>query len=123
MITFIKVQAASIIGSIADYLVTITLVEIFHTWYVFANLTGNICGGTIQFILSRRWVFKAKGDHTLILIIKFIIFFAGNLILSAAGIFIFTHFIHINYLISKTLVSVILGLTYNYFVQKKFVFR
>jgi hypothetical protein len=30
MITFIKVQAASILGSLADYLITIILVEIFQ---------------------------------------------------------------------------------------------
>jgi putative flippase GtrA len=123
MITFFKVQAASIIGSIADYLATIILVELFQTWYVFANLTGNIVGGSLQFLISLYWVFKANKDNTWLLAAKFVIFFSGNLLLSTALIYLFTHFCHINYLISKTLTSVILGLTYNYFVQKKFVFR
>jgi putative flippase GtrA len=123
MITFIKVQAGSIIGSVADYLTTIILVELFHSWYVFANLTGNLVGGTIQFMLSRTWVFKKNRDKTGPLAARFAIFFSGNLVLSAAGIYIFTRYLGINYLISKTLTSVILGVSYNYFVQKKYVFK
>jgi putative flippase GtrA len=46
----------------------------------------------------------------------------GNIILSAAGIYIFTEFMHIHYIISKLLSSIVLGLSYNYFMQKYFVF-
>ena len=119
---FIKVQAASILGSIADYLTTIILVEIFNCWYLFANFAGNICGGSLQFILSRNWVFKGNKGKMRTHAIKFILFFLGNLLLSAAGIYFFTHYLRINYLISKTLTSVLLGISYNYFMQKKFVF-
>jgi putative flippase GtrA len=122
MITFIKVQAASILGSMADYLTTIILVEIFHCWYLYANLAGNICGGSLQFILTRNWAFKADKDNTGPQVIKFIVFFAGNILLSAAGIFFFTHYLRINYIISKTITSVLLGVSYNYFILKKFVF-
>ena len=122
MITFIRVQAASILGSIADYLTTIILVEVFHCWYLYANLAGNICGGSLQFILSRNWVFKADKGNTGSQVIKFILFFAGNIFLSAAGVYFFTHYLRINYIISKTLTSVLLGTSYNYIMLKKFVF-
>ncbi len=122
MITFIKVQAASILGSMADYLITIILVEIFHCWYLYANLTGNICGGSLQFILSRNWVFQADKGKTGNQAFKFILFFAGNILLSAAGVYFFTRFLGINYIISKTLTSVLLGISYNYLMLKKFVF-
>jgi putative flippase GtrA len=122
MITFIKVQAASILGSLADYLITIILVEIFHCWYLYTNLTGNICGAGLQFILSRNWVFHADKSKAGNQAFKFILFFAGNILLSAAGVYFFTHFLGINYIISKTLTSVLLGVSYNYFMLKKFVF-
>jgi putative flippase GtrA len=122
MITFIKVQAASIIGSLADYLTTIILVELFGSWYVLANLIGNIAGGILQFTISRYWVFKAGKNDTILQAGKFVIFFLGNMILSAFGIYMFTRFLQINYIISKTLTSVLLGVSYNYIVQKKFVF-
>ena len=84
MITFIKVQAASIIGSLADYLTTIILVELFGCWYVFANLIGNIAGGILQFMLSRYWVFKSGKHNTLLQAGKFVIFFLGNIVLSGS---------------------------------------
>ena len=123
MTTFLKVQAASILGSVADYLTTIILVEIFQCWYLIANLAGNIIGGTAQFFLCRNWAFGGGNSSMQMQILKFILVFAGNLVLSAAGIYFFTHYLGINYLISKTITSVLLGVSYNYFMQKKFVFR
>jgi putative flippase GtrA len=123
MFTFIKVQAASILGSLSDYLVTILLVEVFHCWYLPANLAGNICGGSLQFILCRSWAFGIKGHLRPQQVSKFVLVFIGNLVLSAAGIYFFTHVLKMNYIISKTLTSVFLGLTYNYLMQKKFVFN
>jgi putative flippase GtrA len=120
---FIKVQAACILGSIADYLITILLVEKFNYWYILANLAGNICGGSVQFFLCRKWAFNIKDGNIQIQAIKFILVFVGNLILSALGIYFFTHFLRINYLISKTLISIFLGVSYNYLMQKKFVFK
>jgi putative flippase GtrA len=122
VITFIKVQAASIIGSLLDYLTTIVLVELFGCWYFLANLTGNIVGGILQFTLSRYWVFKGGNNNTLLQAAKFAIFFLGNIILSSVGIYMFTKYLRINYIISKTLTSVLLGISYNYIIQKKFVF-
>ena len=122
MFTFIKVQVASVLGSLADYLITIILVEVFDRWYLLANLAGNIFGGSIQFILCRTWAFKIKGKIRQDQVMKFVLVFIGNLILSAAGIYFFTNCLGVNYIISKTITSIVLGLTYNYFMQKKFVF-
>jgi putative flippase GtrA len=118
---YLKAQIAAILGSLADYLTVIILVEIFKCWYLLANLCGNLTGGAFQFFLGRKWAFQSQGNvYTQML--RFILIFSGNLILSAAGIYILTSLIHVNYLISKTVVSILLGLTYNYYSQKRFVF-
>jgi putative flippase GtrA len=119
---FIKVQAASIAGSVLDYLTTILFVEYFHCWYLLANFTGNIFGGAFLFILCRKWIFHTSEQNVRLQIAKFILVFAGNLLLSAVGVFLITHFFRINYIISKTMVSVLLGISYNYIMQKRFVF-
>jgi putative flippase GtrA len=121
-LTFIKVQAASIAGSAADYLTTIFLVEYFHLWYLLANFTGNMIGGALLFILCRKWIFHSNKDGVRLQVVKFILTFAGNLLLSAIGVFIITHYFGINYIFSKTMVSVLLGISYNYLMQKNFVF-
>lgn len=53
---------------------------------------------------------------------RFVLAFAGNLILSAAGVYLMTRYLGFNYIISKTITSILLGITYNYYVQKKYVF-
>jgi putative flippase GtrA len=122
VITYLKAQASAIIGSLVDFLFTILLVEGFHIWYVSGNLAGNISGAVTQFIIARNWAFHAEHGKISAQVIKYILVWAGNLLLSAGGIYFFTHFIKCNYLVSKIITSVLLGLTYNYFMQKKFVF-
>ncbi|MFI5153594.1 MAG: GtrA family protein [Chitinophagales bacterium] len=122
MTSFIKSQIASILGSTADYLTTIALVSFFDCFYLLANFAGNCVGGTAQFFLCRKWAFLAAERQINAQIIKFILVFAGNLLLSAAGVLILTKFVGLNYIISKTICSVLLGISYNYLLQKKFVF-
>lgn len=122
MITFLKTQAASIIGSIVDFLITILLVELFHCWYLAGNLVGNICGATTQFLLCRDWVFAKTDGRLNLQMIKFLGVWVGNLLLSAAGVYLLTHFAGLNYILSKLITSAVLGLTYNYLLLKKFVF-
>jgi putative flippase GtrA len=122
MQVFIKVQVASILGSAADYAVTILLTEIFGCPYLISNFLGNILGGAAQFNLCRHWAFKNVEGKMPVQATRFILAFAGNLILSAAGVYILTHFIGLNYIVSKTITSIALGVSYNYWVQKKYVF-
>jgi hypothetical protein len=119
---FIRVQIASILGSAADYLVTVLMTSRLDIYYVLSNLTGNICGGTLQFWLCRKWAFHAEDGKKNSQIIRFALVFLGNLALSAAGVFFLTKYGHLHYVLSKTIVSIVLGVTYNYILQKRFVF-
>ena len=120
--SFLKVQAASVAGSMADYLLTIILVSGFHWGYVLASVSGNILGAATLFVLCRKWIFRPDKGRLRVQILRFILVFAGNIILAAIGIYLLTHFLHIHYIISKTIVSVLLGVSYNYLMQKRFVF-
>jgi putative flippase GtrA len=123
MMTFLKVQAASIFGSIADFLITLILVDIFHYWYLIANLAGNICGAIVQFLISRDWAFGQAKDKILQRALKFILVWLGNLLLSAGTVYCITRFLGLNYLLSKLISSAMLGISYQYLTLKKFVFN
>jgi putative flippase GtrA len=122
MRVFIRVQVASILGSAADYAATILLTEIFRCPYVISNFLGNILGGTAQFNLCRHWAFKNVEGKMPVLATRFVLAFAGNLVLSAAGVYLMTRFLGFNYIVSKTITSIGLGVSYNYWIQKKYVF-
>lgn len=120
--TFFKVQAASITGSGVDYLVTIVLASGFHCWYLVSSVAGNIAGATVLFVLCRKWIFRRDKGSIHLQIARFILVFTGNIILASIGIYVLTHFLKFHYVISKTFMSVLLGVSYNYIMQKKFVF-
>jgi putative flippase GtrA len=119
---FIRVQVASVLGSAADYAATILLTEIFRCPYLISNVLGNILGGTAQFNLCRHWAFKNVEGKMPVQATRFVLAFAGNLLLSAAGVYFMTRYLGFNYIISKTITSILLGITYNYHIQKKYVF-
>jgi putative flippase GtrA len=122
MLTFLKAQVALILGSVADFLTTILLVEVFHCWYITGNAAGNIVGAIAQFILSRNWAFDAAKGNVSGQVMRFVLIWSGNILISAAGVYALTHFFHIHYLISKLVISIVMGLTYTFILSKRFVF-
>jgi len=122
VITYIKAQITAIIGSLVDFLITYILFKKLHYNIILANLIGNICGAITQFILSRNWAFRAGDGKISLQIIKYIMVWTGNLLLSAGGVYFFRYCLHLEDILSKIITSVLLGLTYNYIMQKQFVF-
>jgi putative flippase GtrA len=122
MQTFIKAQASSIISTFFDLVTTVVCKEFFYFWYVIASLIGTLVGGTTNFALGRGWVFNRKEKKIPKQAVKYFIIWNGNLLLSTLGVFVVTHYIGLSYFYSKLIVSVIVGVGYNYLLQKKFVF-
>jgi len=85
-------------------------------------VAGTLTGGAINFTLNRRWVFDGRGKKVRKQIIKYLITWCGNLLLTTLGVFIITNYVGLSYIISKIIASVIVGVIYNYMLQKKFVF-
>jgi putative flippase GtrA len=123
MATFVKAQASSFIASLIDFLTTIVCKEFFSIWYVTASLIGTIVGGITNFILGRAWVFKKRREKPVpAQVAKYLLVWGGNVGLNTCGVFLVTHYTGLDYKISKIVVSFTVGITYNYFLQKKFVF-
>jgi putative flippase GtrA len=122
MATFVKAQASSLIASLFDFLTTVVCKEFFYLWYVVANIIGTIVGGATNFVLGRVWVFHKKEKSAPKQILKYILVWSGNAFLNTAGVFLVTHYIGLSYIISKIIVSFLVGISYNYILQKKFVF-
>jgi putative flippase GtrA len=123
MITFAKAQLASLIASIVDYWCTIIAVEIFGIWYVWASAIGTMIGGVTNFSLGRSWVFRNKEKTRQVQLLRYTMVWTGYLVLTTFGVFLLTHYAHVNYIISKATVSLLMAISYNYPLQKKFVFR
>lgn len=123
MVTFLKANISSSIASFFDYLITIFLVSILRVDVVIASTTGTVCGGVINFMIGRNWVFESKTRKVHQQAFRYGIVWVGNLILNTGGIYVFTHLLHVHYVLAKAIVSFVVGFCYNYTMQKKFVFK
>jgi putative flippase GtrA len=123
IITFAKAQIASLIASIIDYWCTVIAVELVGIWYVWASAIGTLIGGITNFSLGRNWVFRSREKRRQSQMIRYILVWTGYLVLTTTGVFLLTHYTQLNYVISKAMVSLVMAISYNYPLQKKFVFR
>jgi putative flippase GtrA len=123
MFTFFKAQAASIMATAVDFLTTILLVKYFGCWYLIGSAIGTIAGGITHFSMGRHWVFSAADGKIHSQAIKYFLVWGVYLLLSTGFVFLITNYAGINYIISKIMVSVLLSVSYNYLMHKKFVFK
>jgi putative flippase GtrA len=122
MLTFLKAQMSSLIASLTDLLMTALLVELAAIPVLQASVEGTITGGIVNFIINRNWVFEGRQPAKL-QAAKYALVWSGNLLLNAAGMFGMTQWSVFPYIVSKVIVSILVGTCYNYFLQKRFVFK
>jgi membrane protein YqaA with SNARE-associated domain len=120
---FLKAQAASLAGTAADFIVTIILVEGLRVWPVAATMLGNAAGGLTNFYLGRNHVFKVSHHRAASQGVRYSVVWLGSLLLNAVGMYLLTDLAHANYLLSKTVVSLLVGFGFNYPLHLYFVFR
>jgi putative flippase GtrA len=123
MITFLKANISSSIASFFDYLITVFLVNFFRVDVVIASTTGTLCGGIINFLIGRNWVFESKNRKAKNQAARYGIVWVGNLLLNTGGMYLMTKVFRIHYVVSKLFVSLIVGFGYNYNMQKRYVFK
>lgn len=123
MITFLKAQTTSLVASLVDFIITIVCVELFGIWYGVASAIGNISGAIVHFTVSRRWVFDATQRNVLFQIGKYVCVWAGYVMLNTSFVILTTTYLGLSYLIAKVIVSIVLSVSYNYTLQKRFIFK
>lgn len=119
----VKAQAASLAGTVVDFLVTIGCVELLHSWYLVATVLGSMAGGITNFALGRYLVFEAAEQHASAQGVRYFLVWLGSMLLNATGVYLCTQILHVNYVLSKIVVSLLVGIGFNYFLQLHFVFK
>ncbi|WP_188626000.1 GtrA family protein [Pedobacter quisquiliarum] len=123
MATFLKAQVSSLSASILDFLTTIVCKHVLNFGVILGSGTGTTVGGIANFLIGRSWVFGSNQGKIQNQAFKYFIVWFGNLILTTSGVYLVTHYFQLsNYVIPKILVSGVIGVPYNYLMQKKFVF-
>ena len=102
MLTFLRLQISSLVASVADFLITILLTEILGVFYVVSTSIGAFSGGLVNFYLNRKWIFGLSGKNKLAHhAIKYLLIWAGSMVLNSFGVYLFTEYVHMKYIISN----------------------
>ncbi|WP_315823928.1 GtrA family protein [Paraflavitalea speifideaquila] len=76
----------------------------------------------INFLMGRHWVFQT-GDHKAARQLwRYLLVWAGNLLLNTGGVYLLASCAGFHYVTSKVVTSLAVAFLYNYPLQKNFVF-
>lgn len=120
---FLKAQASSLAATIVDFSTAILLTQVIGVWYISANIAGNVAGGLTNFFVNRQWVFEKEKDAVSLQAVKYILVWGGNMVLNAGCVWLLVNYKILDYVWAKIMVAIVIGVTYNYMIQKRFVFK
>lgn len=119
---FLKAQLSSFIATAVDFGITIFLVEILQWQYALAVFAGALGGACSNFFVNRFWSFEVSEKSLKTQGLRYVLVWTGSVLLNVSGVYLMANIFKVNYIVSKIVVSIVVGLSFNYLLQKKFVF-
>lgn len=123
LISFLRYNASAIIATGCDFGTLLLLTEVFKLWYVFSTACGALVGAIVAFWLGRNWAFVSKDAKKRVQALKYVLVAVGSLGLNTYGVYFFTDFLSIQYVISKIITAIIVGIGYNYTLSRYYIFK
>ena len=121
--SFIRCQIVSLLATAIDFLTSVIIFRIIGCKDLTSTLIGGSIGALFSFILGRRWAFQSTQSRVRDQLVRFTIANVGNIGLNIWGVFITRHYFGIPFEWSRIIVSIFVGVTYNYTVSRHFVFK
>ena len=121
--SFYRSQLVSLIATGADFFVTIGLTEIFKVWYVVSTGLGNLTGAIISFLLGRTWAFNRKDHQLYWQAVRYGLTSLASMGLNTGGVYLLTENTAFSYEISKVIMAILVGITFNFLMFRYFVFK
>lgn len=122
--TFLKAQGSAVVCTVVDFTLTAFLVSVVGVYYVGAVATGAVAGGMLNFSVNRTMVFRdAYKTGLLVVGGRYAMVWIGSILLNTIGTFAMTESTHMNCILSKAVVAIVVAVCWNYLMQRHFVFR
>ena len=80
-------------------------------------------GAVTNFLLGRYWVFNAADQVISQQASRYAVVSLGSVLLNTFGVYLLTENSSLDYKLSKVIVAVIIAVTYNFFMQKNYVYK
>lgn len=114
-------QAASFLATLVDFTTMIALVEWCGAAVVLATIIGATLGSVFNFLMNRRWTFRATG-HLARQGVRYALVSGGSAFWNAAGEYVGVHLFGVRYVLARLVVSFFVSVCWNYPLQRWYVF-
>lgn len=119
---FIRFQLNSVASTVIDFTVTVALTELAGLWYLISTTLGTISGGAANFLIARNWVFRVRDFPAMKQLGWYFINWCCSCLLNILSVFVLTSLVQLNYIVSKIITAVLVGILFNYNFQRRYVF-
>jgi len=120
---FFKSQISSLIATGVDFLITILLVETLHAHYIAATVAGAATGALTNFGINKYWSFESGKENFMRQGLRYGLVWIGSLLLNTSGLYLLLLLPGSNYIVSKIITAITVGIGFNYSLQKYYVFQ
>ncbi|MDA3907429.1 MAG: GtrA family protein [Bacteroidales bacterium] len=121
--SFYRYNIVSLTATAVDFIMLIFLTEVLQFWYVLSAFLGAFMGGATGFALGRNWVFMRKDGKLSSQAIKYLMVWIVSIFLNTSGLYLIVEYFGIQYIISKIIVAIVVGVGFNFFMHKNFTFK
>jgi putative flippase GtrA len=115
-------QLGAAIATAVDFATMTLLVQLAGTPPALAALSGASAGAIVNFHLGRRWIFRATSAPVAAQALRYALVSAGGALLNGAGELALHDGAHLDYLLARVVVSIVVSLGWNLPMQRRFVF-
>lgn len=123
LISFFRYNLVAVLATSIDFLTLIFLTELIGIWYLWSTVIAAIAGAFTAFLLSRYWVFVSLESKIHHQVIRYFLVAIGSVALNSFGVYTLTEFAEVQYMISKGITALVVGVGYNYLLGRYFVFK
>lgn len=116
-------QIGAAIASCVDFGTMILCVEKLSVSPVAATAVGATLGAITNFCLGRMWIFRRKSGHPAGQAARYALASAAGAGWNALGEHLAHDLAHMQYVLARILVAIVVSVFWNFPVQRRFVFR
>jgi len=121
--SFFKYNVVAVLATAVDFSVLIVLTEIAQFWYLISAFLGAVAGGCVGFVLERNWTFMSTTGPISKQAVRYILVSIGSILLNTGGLYLLVELSELAYIYSKIIVATLVGVGFNFFMHKYYIFK
>ena len=121
--SFVRSLLSSGTSTSIDFLISVICAVGFEVYYVTATTIGGLFGATTSFFIGRHWVFKKRNGKIKHQLVRFLFTNVFSIFLNTSGVFFVKEHFQLPFVTSRIIVSVFVGVCFNFLMNRYFVFR